>query len=158
MFSRVVVLVGLLLGCTVAEGAVPARPLMMTASVMAAGDTAKLYVSWSAANRANGYRVTATVSTTNGTWTGLPTDSLTPGLSSVIAAVSASADSARFTVCVKSTNGVTTSLTATCSAPAKWLRKLQPPGSVQIDSITLGLAPVASLQVTPSSATIVIER
>lgn len=148
-------LLATLLGGVISSACSPAQGSLPRLKIVAVGDTAKIFVGWQAANRATGYLVSATVTATNGTWTGLPTDAPTSGTASVITATSAIADSARFTVCVKSTNGVTSS-TATCSASAGWRRKLQPPGSVQIDSITLGLVPVASVEVTPATATLVL--
>ena len=117
--------------CTHADGA-PAIPEL---SVVAAGDTAKLFVSWTAASRATGATLTILVTASNGTWTGVPTGlTVAAGGSQTIAVNSATADSATFQACMASTGATGTSPKQACSLTRQWKRTLQPP-VVSLDSV-----------------------
>lgn len=120
-----------LTGCPKAADGALAHPML---ELVAAGDTAKVYVSWSAATKATGALLTVTVANTNGTWTALPVNQVvTAGGTAQVVTMSLTADSALFQACMKSTAGAVTSPQA-CSNSRQWVRKLQPP-IVSIDSL-----------------------
>ncbi len=125
-------LVVALAGCAKADGA-PGRPSL---EVVAVGDTAKLFISWTAASsKATGAQLTVTVTQTNGTWASLPTASpvSATGTATVIT-TSTAADSATFQACMKATSGTVVSPAQGCSATRQWKRVLPPP-VVNIDSL-----------------------
>jgi len=129
-------LLGLLAGCAKINGAGIDASRRPTLRVVAAGDTAKLYVSWSAATKATGALLTLTVTATNGTWAALPvSQAVTAGGTATVLTNSATADSGTFQACLKSTNGTIISVGQTCSNTRQWKRTLQPPPSVTIDSL-----------------------
>lgn len=131
-----------LIGCAKASGA-PAVPSL---DILAAGDTAKLFVSWQAATKATGALLSVNVTQSNGTWTALPVNQVVAaGGTATVIAVSATADSALFQACMKSTSGALTSAQA-CSNTRQWKRTLQPP-VVTIDSLVALLVNPPSLNV-----------
>ncbi|HYL22511.1 MAG TPA: hypothetical protein VEU74_12170 [Gemmatimonadales bacterium] len=116
------------------------QPMRVTVGIAAAGDTAKLYISWTAANKATGALLTVTVFATNGTWSALPNSSaVTPAGTAAIVATSTTADSGTFVACMKSTGaGGAISPSQTCNQ-ATWRRILQPPPIVNVDSLKTSL-------------------
>lgn len=113
-----------------ADGAI----LKPSLDLVAAGDTAKIYVSWTAATKATGALLTVTVTNTNGTWTALPVNQVvTAGGTATVVTMSLTADSARFQAFMSSTAGAVTSAAAGSNI-RQWIRKLQPP-VVNLDSL-----------------------
>lgn len=123
----------LALSCTPANAGVPDRPRVPELSILVAGDTAKVYASWTAGARATGYLVSSTASLTTGTWVGLPAAVATSARTFFFAATNTTADSADFIVCVNSTNSSGSSV-AGCSAAKRW-RRLPGAPVVTIDSV-----------------------
>lgn len=123
----------LAMGCSTpaAEGA--------SITVMAAGDTARVFAHWPAVNRATGYTYTLTTVATNGTWTALPTGATTTTTSVAVLPVSTNSDSAVFQLCVTAAGPAGSSpvgcTASTANAANTWHRKLGTPQPV-FDSVT----------------------
>lgn len=110
-----------------------------TLSVMAAGDTAKVFAHWPSVNRATSYSYSLTTVATNGTWTGLPTGATTTVTNVALLPVSTNSDSAVFQLCVTATGPAGSSpigcTASVASAANTWHRKLGTPQPV-FDSVT----------------------
>lgn len=130
---RPIALLALLIACTPASAEPRPKVPRPDAIVTAAGDTAKLFASWPIVRAATGYLVTGTVTASNGTWTGIPTNLSQTARTVAITAISTTADSGTFVVCVRAFHASDTSA-AGCSAPKVWRRRLVPP-TVTIDSV-----------------------
>jgi hypothetical protein len=110
-----------------------------TLTVMAAGDTAKVFAHWPVVNRATGYTYTLTTLATNGTWTGLATGTATAATSVSLGPISTTADTAVFQLCVTATGASGASpigcTPSAANAANTWRRKLGTPTPV-MDSVT----------------------
>jgi len=150
LWRSVIWLAGLVLGC--AKASADDAPPRVALDLVAAGDTVKLYVSWTAANKATGAQLTITASATNGTWAVLPTAApVVAGGTAAIVTNSPTADSATFAACLRSTLGPVVSVGQTC-VQKNWKRTLQPPPIVTFDSlIGMMIAPPSPTVLTGST-------
>ena len=123
-----------------------------TLTVVAAGDTAKVFAHWGAVNRATSYSYSLTTLATNGTWTSLATGVSTTATSVALFPTSSTADTAVFQLCVAAV-GASGSSAIGCTPSAAnsantWRRKLGSPTPI-LDSVT-------ALLLVPQHDTIVI--
>jgi hypothetical protein len=128
-----------LLGCPAAEARAPASPVSSALTLVAVGDSARIYFSWTATGATYRYTVSALTTWGGGVWAGLPVNVTTAARAAAVIATNATADSADFVACVEAINAVGVSAPG-CTASKRWRRPPRPP-VVTFDSITLSIIP-----------------
>ncbi len=121
--------------------------------ILAPGDSLPLTISWGAATRATGYRLTVTADSTNGTWSNLPTNLAITTVTRAILPISTTWDSVRFTARVESVDafGPTGKFSA---ATWKMRRRAGAPGPIIVDSSQVPQLSV--MEVRPSTFTLTV--
>jgi hypothetical protein len=128
-----------------------------TITVLAAGDTARVFAHWPAVNRATSYTYTLATVATNGTWVGLPVGQSTTSTSGSAFPTSATADTAVFQLCVTALGPAGSSpvgcTASTGNAANTWRRKLGTPAPV-MDSVTAMLVLPSVIVKLPVGSTV----